>query len=465
MEKENPKITELCNRIHGQSAIIEVKQLREILNEINQEVVSPDKLVISDCVKICDALHDIDSSKLTDISILNHPINHHLLKTLFNILSKWKRRDLLDEQESQIFNKTAILIKNIIHCKNIQHLEIEFFVKMFNDPNPVKGCIDTITKYGKYINDSNTNYLATLVQAMGVLQCKRPRLMDAVNSLKLLESIVDCLSSRTYIQQLHFTFLSDIANNYFKGYKNFQLVEETTTNCGTSFLLDACPSYFTTYKGEHRDEISYKLTERMLDQYEQILDKFVPFLSDCTDKVIYPLHHLITILVSISNVDSCRAKFNEKPNLISSLLRISNAPNLCSSIQSTDDNPSNLLINSTLTLIYNLTCETRILQLLKSIENTAKTFLNLIKIARYARIRLQALQIVAVILNNDDIKSLDSTQFNPSSITLEFLKFLRKAIESSSQRYLGVHVYSLLCSLRGRNLSFSNFQKLLVILF
>ncbi len=80
MDKENQKISELCNRIHEQSAIIKVEQLREILNQINQEVKSPDKLVISDCVKICDALHDIDTNKLTEISILNHPINHHLLQ-------------------------------------------------------------------------------------------------------------------------------------------------------------------------------------------------------------------------------------------------------------------------------------------------------------------------------------------------------------------------------------------------
>ncbi len=445
MDKENQKVIELCNRIHEQSAIIECEQLREILDQINQEVESPDKLLISDCVRICDALHDVDNNKLTDISILNHPINHHLLKTLFNILNKWQRRDLLNEQESQIFNKTATLIKNIIHSKNIQHWEIEFFIQMFSDPNPIKGCIDNIAKHGKYINDSNTNHLATLVQAMGTLQRKRPRLMDDKNALKLLESIVDCLSSQTYIQQLHFTFLSDIANNYFKDYRHFQLVGETTTNYGTSLLLNACPLYFTAYKGEHRQEISFKLTERMLD-------KFVPFLANCTDKVIYSLYHLMTILVNISNVDSCRAKFNEKANLISSLIRISNAPNLCNTIQTTvdtDDNPCNLLINSTLTLLYNLTCETNILQLLKSIENTAKTFLNLIKIARYSRIRLQALQIIAVILNDDDIKNLDSTQFNPSDITLEFLRFLRQAIESPTQRYLGVHVYSLLCNLKG----------------
>lgn len=270
MDQGNEKVIELCSRIHEQSAIIECKQLRKILDQINQEVQSPDKLVTSDFVRICDALNDIDSDKLSDISILNHPINYHLLKTLFNILNKWQRRDLLNEQESQIFNKITIFIKNIIYSKNIQHVEIEFFINMFDDPNPIKSCIDNITKHGKYINDLNTDYLATLVQTMSVLQRKRPRLMNNINSFTFLDSIIDCLSSQTYIQQLHFIFLSDVAKNYFKDYKHFQLVEETTMNFGTYLLLDACPSYFTSYKGEHRQEISYKLTERMLDQYEQI---------------------------------------------------------------------------------------------------------------------------------------------------------------------------------------------------
>ncbi|CAF1473087.1 unnamed protein product [Rotaria sordida] len=150
----------------------------------------------------------------------------------------------------------------------------------------------------------------------------------------------------------------------------------------------------------------------------------------------------MNVLVNISNIDACRKQFNQQPNIVSLIIRVSRDKNLLEKIKSTSDekDPSVMLINSTITLLYNLTCEEEILLSVKNSDHITGNFLDLAKNSRYNRIRLQAYQIVAVILDDDAIKKLNLTQLSASTITAEFLKFLQMAVKSPTQRYLGVHV-------------------------
>ncbi|CAF0938154.1 unnamed protein product [Rotaria sp. Silwood1] len=206
-----------------------------------------------------------------------HPIfQKYLPKQLCQVLEHWLSDGKLDEDEKQIFRTCAEFLfqstKTDSNAKQWISQQTELI-------SWTEKCLNEIGAYGYYIGiggleDPNLESFDWLIQAFENVQCKQ-----------LLDVLVKCVTSRFYIDALH----------------RLNKTDASSLSVTEHFLLITCPNYIVTCDCDK--SYSFKIANKMLDHYDDLLAYFLPYIKQWTTPVMsclfYPMNFVLSTIPSL----------------------------------------------------------------------------------------------------------------------------------------------------------------------
>lgn len=189
----------------------------------------------------------------------------------------------------------------------------------------------------------------------------------------------------------------------------------------------------------------------MLESYQEIYDLFLPSIDNWEYALMESIYYMTALLRYVAFYPSTREYLKENLKLIDSILFILNANCLLDNILVTSDyNSETNLTDSAISFMFNLIHDLDMLILIKESSYFSKEIFLKLKNAQVDRVKLNALMILAKILNEQDIQNLDRID----ELTSIFMEYLVKAMNDPMHTFQDISIEQLLESLKGNSTDF-----------
>ncbi|CAF1022540.1 unnamed protein product [Didymodactylos carnosus] len=401
-------IARYCDKIGQQSQDVSTEELKLLSDCIIQELNKLKQETNND--SFIGVIHEIlarmtitDTIELVNIFAFDLELLTLFRDTLTSLFNKCNNNENLNEQETIVFKDIISIFLSMINRVNNTNVDIlrtlilnEVLIKS------IKLYIDNIDKH---LNDPNLFAFDILIRGFETLMEKRKELQDDSTVLILLAAIVKCICSTCYI---------DI-------FKQFQL-DKTELSMKEHFLLLTCPHYIVYgYDGKHIEEVQIELCHTMLNRYLEILEQFIPLIKQWSNDLIIQVMSYLTGILQYTSIRELQQKYlNVHLKLIDAIIVILNAPNLLDKLVEGTTDSMSCLIFTAITYLYGLIFHPTFATVIKEKQLTS-TFVKLAEISNDEHIQIHTYRILAMIMNENDIKTLA----NPAKITEVFINFIK----------------------------------------
>ncbi|CAF1402699.1 unnamed protein product [Adineta steineri] len=428
-------ISKHCTAICDQKEKISAEELQSLFNLIVIELNNNNHSTIDDYIQIIDTLKNIYSLTLIDPLIVNNELFHLIRNYLTDLLNKWSSDTILTDKDEYLFHEIVELFSKMIkHIKTTNQVLTSTFQTWFLNELFFKAIAllleDISINSSKYsTQNQNMEILSTLIQSIRFFQSGFDCIRNNPNVLLLIDPIIHCLCSSTYI-------------NTFKQIN----IKSDTQNPYEEFILEICPCYCIWHRGKSQLTIINQLClNNMLNSYQEIYELFLPTINQWQYSIMQSMFYMTALLRYVAYYPSTQQYLINNLKIIDSILILLNNCTLLDNIlTATEYNSKTNLTDSAISFIFNLSHDFQFLSLIKENSYFSKDIFLKLKHANIDRVKLHAFMILAKILNEKDILTLD----NIDILTTVFINYLYKAINDPCHSFQDVPVEHLLTSLK-----------------
>ncbi|CAF1488109.1 unnamed protein product, partial [Didymodactylos carnosus] len=352
-----------------------------------------EKLSIHDQSEILSALANVK------FGVFGHELFSTFHDTYTNLLQKWNKGETLSNLESSIFKQIGALFTKLAD----EVTAIETLQQLLLN-KPLMESMEICMQNVEYIlQDGNLTAVSCMIHALRKIQTSRTEMQDDSSLLRLLDPILNCICSSYYMN-----VVKDFRSN-----SEILCVDQ-------EFLLIACPHYIHYYWGKRREEAAQKLCDKMFNFYVETLERLVPDISEWNEPIIRCLRHIIALMCYIDTNEIKVEHYELHIKTIDLMLRIlTSADNLLEKTEET-----NFLVYYCIGYLYSLTFVPTLLNVIEQ-KSLKQILLRYINVKHAEHVQFNAYRILAVLMNEDDIKTLTK----PREITALFKSFLEKLID------------------------------------
>ncbi|CAF3830597.1 unnamed protein product [Adineta steineri] len=430
-------ISKHCTAICDQKEKISAEELQSLFNLIVVELNNNNHHSIIDdyYIQIIDALKNIYSLTLIDSLIVNNELFHLLRNYLTDLLNKWCSDIVLTDKDEYLFQAIVELFSKMIkHIKTTNQVLTSTFQTWFLNELFFKAIAllleDISINSSKYsTQNQNMESISTLIQSIRFFQSGFDCIRNNPNVLLLIDPIIYCLCSSTYI-------------NTFKQIN----IKSDTQNPYEEFILEICPCYCIWHRGKSQLTIINQLClNNMLNSYQEIYELFLPTINQWGYSIMQSMFYMTALLRYVAYYPSTQQYLINNLKILDSILILLNNYTLLDNIlTATEYNSKTNLTDSAISFIFNLSHDFQFLTLIKENLYFSKDIFLKLKHANIDRVKLHAFMILAKILNEKDILNLD----NIDILTTVFINYLYRAINDPCHSFQDVPVEHLLTSLK-----------------
>ncbi|CAF3428762.1 unnamed protein product [Rotaria sp. Silwood2] len=284
--------------------------------------------------------------------------------------------------------------------------------------------------------------LSILIESIRCFQIGNDHIRNNPNVLLLVDPLIKCLCSSTYINTL----------------KQID-IKSTDRSAFEDFILGTCPCYGAWTRGKAQIIIINALClNNMLASYEEIYDLFLSTINDWEYALMESIYYMTALLRYVAFYSSTREYLKINLKILDSMLIILNSNCLLDNILiTTDYNSETNLTDSAISFIFNLTHDFEMLTIIKENSFFSKEIFFKLKNSQVDRVKLHALMILSKILNEQDILNLDHID----TLTSIFFDYLSRAMNDPCHTCQDVPVEHLLASLKGMFSLIENINELI----
>ncbi|CAF3473062.1 unnamed protein product [Rotaria sp. Silwood1] len=431
-------INEYCTKISNQRQTILPEQLKTLFDLIVIELnKNNNNLTIdNDYCKIIDTLKNLRGVTLIDQLIVNNELFHLIQNFLMNILNKWfKDGIILTDKDEYLFQKIVELFSKMIeHLRKTNQVSSSTFRTWFLNESFFKTIASvlediSINSYKYLDQDQTMRSLSMLIESIESFQASNDLIRNNPTVLLLVDPIIKCLCSSTYINTLKQIDIKSSDRNAFE-----------------DFILGTCPCYCAWNRGKGQIIIINALClNNMLKSYQEIYDLFLPTIDNWEYALMESIFYMTALLRYVAFYPSTREYLKTNLKLIDSMLIILNSNCLLDNVLTTTDyNSETNLTDSAISFIFNLTHDFEMLTIIKDNSFFSKEIFLKLKNSQVDRVKLHALMILSKILNEQDILNLDHID----ELTSIFINYLSRAMNDPCHTFEDVPVEHLLVSLK-----------------
>lgn len=430
-------VKETCQRIAQERQSISIEQLKSFFDQIIDELTPDENL--DDYCRIVETLKKLRLGTLIDASIIPHPLFQQLQQLFIKVFGN---------NDSSSTEFVAELIdfysKLITYIKNTDQVltSLPSFGEHFLHPllfQRVSSLLIDLSDNACQYEESdglmkNVNDFLRLIQWY---QGDDDVIRDHPSVLLLVDPMIRCLSSSPTL---------------FEMIKKIPLESDEQSPL-EEFFLQRCPCYTVWNRGQAQLLIIKGLchSSDILQVYEQIYELLLPTIDLWDHSLMQSIFYITALLRYVALHSSTRQSFSNHPQLIQSVLILLNNNRLVENcLINTDYNAETNVIDSVLSLLFNLCEDSSSLSSLKENCLFSKEIFLRLKQSKVDRIRLNSFLILSKILNEKDIQQLDQVE---NLITI-FMTYLIKASQDSCHTFEDIPIEHLLISLKGFFLSF-----------
>ena len=430
-------IDELCRTVVDQRLSITVDDLKSLLDSIYDLLKSNDNL--DDHCKIIDAVKKVPVNTLLEETIISHEVFRWIRDLLMNLFNRWRgKNDPLHDKHQYLCRQIVdILSKLISYLKDTDQMsKFSSFQEFFLD----QSFFQSLSGLLKDLSENSSNYrsdddmLKSLNELMGLIQwyqSDNDEIRNDQSMLLLIDPIIKCLSSSTYIE-------------VFK-----QLNSESSESAPLQeFFLQRCPCYTVWYRGKAQLTIIHQLcVNGILPSYGEIYDLFLPTIELWETPMKESIVYMTSLLRYVALYPTTRIYLKEHTRLIDSILTLLNSNRLVENVLiRADYNAETHLTDSVLSFLFNLTDDLEYLTVLNDHPLFNKDIFFKLTQSKVDRVQLHSFMILSKILDENDIQQLDHVD----TLISVFMNYLVNACKDPSHTYEDVPVEDLLVSLKGR---------------
>lgn len=430
-------IDEVCQTVVEQRLSISVNDLKSLLDSISDLLKSNENL--DDHCKIIDVVKKVRVNTLLDETIISHDVFRWIRDLLMNIFNRWQEKNKILHDKHQYLCREIvdILSKLISYLKDTdQMLKFSSFQEFFLDQpffQSLSALLKDLSENSSHYQ-SNDDMLKSLNEFIGLIQwyqSDHDEIRNDQNMLLLIDPIIKCLSSLTYIE-------------VFKQL-NIESRESTPLQ---EFFLQRCPCYTVWYRGKAQLTIIRQLcVNGILLSYEEIYDLFLPTIELWETPVIESIVYMTSLLRYVALYPTTRIYLKKHTRLIDSILMLLNSNRLVENVLiRADYNAETHLTDSVLSFLFNLTDDLEYLTLLNDHPLFHKEIFFKLTQSKVDRVQLHSFMILSKILDENDIQQLDHVD----TLISVFMNYLVNACKDPSHTYEDVPIEDLLVSLKGR---------------
>lgn len=426
----NLVINEHCITIINQHSNIGIEELLWLFDLIVRELQQTDDFIEENYSQIVQALKSLPLTIITNPLIINHQIFHLLLKFFIGLLNRWMKEDV---NESLFGDIMGFIRKLIDHIKAVDQVVSSPFQQWFLNERFFQTIAsvlnDLCINFNRYLNEHRMiRHLRLLILSLRFYQSHYDEIRDHPSVLLLVEPLVNCLSSPIYFQTLQNV---DIHHSQL-----------------TEFLLYIIPCYCMWNRGKAQSLIIHQLClNNNLKSYEDIYELFLPSINDWPNSLMEAIFHMTAILRYVAFYPQTRRCLQNHLKIIDSAMVLLAADCLMDNMLiATDYNSKINVTDSAISLIFNLTNDSRSLSLIKENPFFSKEIFVKLTQAKVIRIQIHAFMILAKILNEEDILKLDHI----NALISVFFEYLSQAFDHPLHSFEDVPIEQLLRSLKGR---------------
>ncbi|UJR21494.1 hypothetical protein I4U23_024578 [Adineta vaga] len=405
-------ITAHCSTIRNKANSLDAQNLSKILDDIVRELKS-------NVLASPSYLNSLNAVLLTLrftlppalISLGSHYFFVLIRNTIQVLLQQLLIKYQLNQLATYVLRNCVLLLEFLVeNTKDVSKLLHWITNLAFIDT--IANCLNHIERIAK-INDSRRfiKQITRLLDIFNDIQARLPP--DEHNSLfaRLLESVIRCLTSSTYVQ-----IFSQLKPS------------SESTNPIEKLFLTKCPRFLATYNGPHMAKTVEQVLQVMLPRYVSILNIHMKTITGWHRSTKRAIYHLFTILVYAENYFTSYLKDELLQTLINHLLRILVEPTLIKNITERTTDFDSLLIYATLDLCEVLISEEKARDIIKKSQPT-RIFERLIFIPKQ-NIVFKAYVLLAYVIDTNDLRQPQS--YFPR-LTCTVLNLMYKAVQSTDE--------------------------------
>ena len=429
-------VQETCRRIAQERQSISIEQLKSSFDQIVAQLTSDETL--DDYCQIVETLKKLRLGTLIDASIISHPLFHELQQLFVKVFGN------NDGSSTEFVAELIDLYSKLItYIKNTDQVltSLPSFGEHFLHPllfqrlsTLLIDLSDNAWQYEEFDGlMKNVNNFFRLIQWY---QGDDDAIRNHPTILLLVDPMIRCLSSSSTLCEM---------------IKKIPLESDEQSPL-EEFFLQRCPCYTVWNRGEAQLRIieGFCHSADILQVYAQIYELLLPTIDLWDHSLMQSIFYFTALLRYVALYSSTRQSFSNHPQLVQSVLILLNNNRLVENcLINTDYNAETNVIDSVLSLLFNLCEDSSFLSSLKENPLFSKGIFLRLKQSKVDRIRLNSFLILSKILNEKDIQQLDQVE----NLLTIFMTYLIKASQDSCHTFEDIPIEHLLISLKGFSLS------------
>ncbi|CAF3706107.1 unnamed protein product, partial [Adineta steineri] len=396
-----------CSTLRRKAKNIDTQELAAMLDDVVRELkstVSRSAIYFHCFNEIVLALNSALPASL--IPLYSHYFFVLLRNTIQVLLQELYTRHELNQLATYALRNCILLLEHIVSQTNdvtkILHwiTELTFINSVANSLNQIE--------YILKAKDSKL-YIRQITRLLNIFNSIQERLPLNLHQnlfLPLLQPVIKCLTSSTYIQ-----IFKDLRPN------------STNLTSSQKLFLVECPQFLTIYNGPQIEDTIEKILEIMLPRYVFIIDLHIKTIKYWHHSVKHAMYNLLTVLVYAESYFTLYLSNESLQTFINHLLRLINESELVRNIQQVPNNPETLLIDAALQVFSVLVYEPDALDYIKQCK-ALRIFQQLVTTPCESIVSNAYMMLVYTVDEND----IKESQDNISRLIYTTLNLLHKEI-------------------------------------
>ncbi|CAF1940146.1 unnamed protein product [Rotaria magnacalcarata] len=401
-----------CLTIRRKTERIGIQELSSMLDDLFRELYFKPSNSTAYLNSLNQIVHAFNSNSIpTLVSLPSHYFFLLVRNAVQSLLQKSCSASQLNSEETSVLRNCIILLENLV--KNTNDLSV--ILPWITDETFVKIIAQSLYHINKIPAVNNNKRLikpiTRLLNMFTGIQERLPWNSHRDLFVPLLQPIINCLTSSTYVQ-----LFQDLKPN------------STSLSSIEKFYLIKCPHFLESYNGTNLDKTIEEVLEIMLPGYVLILDKHTKTIKQWQHPMMRSIRCLLATLVFAEGCFTSHLNKQSLQSLIDHLLCISKELKLSQNINKSPKTQETILIDAVLAVFILLVYESDALDYIRKCK-PAKIFQKLISTSCETTV-LNACMMLAYTVDENDIKG---SHMDLSRLTVTILNLLNKAVEPSEQ--------------------------------
>ncbi|CAF3376261.1 unnamed protein product [Rotaria socialis] len=401
-----------CLTIRRKTQRIDIQELSSMLDDLFRELYFKP----SDSTAYLNSLNEIvhafiSNSVPTLVSLSSHYFFILVRNAVQSLLQKVCSASQLNLEETSVLRNCIILLENLVKKTN----DLSRILPWITDETFVKIVAQSLYHINKISVVNNNKHLikqiTRLLNMFTGIQKRLPWSSHRDLFVPLLQPIINCLTSSTYLQ-----LFRDLKPN------------STLLSTIQKFYLIKCPHFLESYNGPNVEKTIEEVLHIMIPRYVLILDKHTKTIKEWQRPMMRSIRYLLTTLVFAEGCFTSHLNKQSLQSLIDHLLRISKELTPSQNINKSPKAQETILIDAVLAVFILFIYESDALDYIKKCK-PVKIFQKLISTSCETTL-LNACMMLAYTMDENDI---NGSHMDLSQLTVTILNLLHKAVEPSKQ--------------------------------